>query len=135
MEKYELVRDYAELVSRVPYLKEELDGYQEPFVFFVEMKATMIGEVRLSSMDFWINNLYSLDSGKGNGRKFVRYLQGLLPQDGVIFGESTIEALPFWEKVGVRFDTTVQKNVDQTLDRREDMELETIIPFMLRKND
>lgn len=133
MEQYELVEEYGELISRAPHLQEDIELYEEPFLFFVNGKPTMIGEVRLSSMDIYVKNLCSLESGKGNGRVFVDYLQQRLHKDGVIMGESTIHAFSFWQKMGARFDSIVHKNYLLALEQEQELDGDTIIPFMIHK--
>lgn len=133
MEQYELITDCSELLKRAPQLQEDIQSYEEPFLFFEEGKPTMIGEIRLSSMDIYVKNLYSLEQRKGNGRRFVDFLQQQLHHDGVIMGESVVPALSFWSKMDAVFDSIAMKRYQYATEHDEELPSDTVIPFMIHK--
>jgi hypothetical protein len=130
MKDYELVTDYRKLLELAPQLKEDIDSYQEPFLFFVDGTPTIIGEIQITKIDVYVKMVRSLEQGLGHGKEFIYYLKGL-PGKHEIWGESVESAIPFWRKMGAVFDSIVYKYYERDLKEGKELEEDFLLPFMI----
>jgi hypothetical protein len=125
-----LLTDYQEIVKAVPELGEKMKHYPEPFVFLVNGIATMIGEIRITKEDVCVKMVESLEKEKGNGRQFIDFLKSI-PEKEEIWGESVVEAIPFWSKMGAVFNSTLYKEYQEAMKVGEELEEDFLLPFTI----
>lgn len=130
MSSKRIVTDYNELIEIVPELASKMQHEEYPFVFFVDEKPTITGEVEITTDDVYIRMMRSLEKGKGHGKQFIEYLKNL-PNCLEIWGEATLEAIPFWSKMGAEFNDTVYKQYENHLNNGTPLEEDYLLPFTI----
>lgn len=130
MSSKRIVTDYNELFEIVPELASEKKYEEFPFVFFVDEKPTITGEIEITGDYAYVRMMRSLEKGKGYGKEFIEYLKKL-PNCLEIWGEATLEAIPFWSKMGAEFNDTVYKQYENHLNNGTPLEEDYLLPFTI----
>ena len=128
MEEMRLICDYKEMIKVVPQMEKNLEIYEDPFVFLINGEPVVVGELEIwnKGKEIYIKNINSLEMRKGYGKTFIQFL---LRQMGVreIVGEAIPDAIPFWFKMGAKF----QEDLFEHFTQEEVLESHFLLPFTI----
>lgn len=129
MADMKLITDYQEMMKLVPHMKEQIDIYEEPFIFMLDGIVVVVGELEMwnSGKCVYIKNINSMEYRKGYGKLFIQFLLQQLGKKEII-GESIPDAVPFWFKMGAKFE---KQPFQDFLDAEEDEMTGLLIPFTI----
>lgn len=130
MNNMRIVRDLEEIKEIAPDIGKTLMFCDVPFVFLVNETPTIFGEIDIGSDDAYIRMMKSVEKGKGYGGQFIEYLKNL-PQCVEIWGESILDAIPFWSKMGAEFNSTIYKEYESYLKNGTSLEEDYLLPFSI----
>lgn len=125
-----LLTDYNEMIRVAPHMKKEVDGYHEPFLFFIDGIVTIIGEIQFTKIDVYVKMVTSLEKRNGHGRQFINYLKEL-PDKEEIWGESILSAIPFWREMGAVFDKVTYRRYEESMLNGTELEEDFLLPFVI----
>lgn len=97
--------------------------YDEPYAFFMNGRAVVYGDAERSGDHIYLRDMHSVGTRQGNGKTFIRFLL----EKGIteIIGESVTDAVPFWYKMGAKFNQNI---FDQFLEEDDD---DLLVPFTI----
>lgn len=128
MNDMKLILEYQEIIKLFPNFKENIDIYENPFIFSIDDEIVVVGELEMynGGKGVYIKNINSLHMRKGHGRIFIIYL---LKECNIreIIGESVQEAVPFWYRMGAIFPPDLfEEYIKNKLDEKD------LIPFTIK---
>lgn len=103
-----LVTDEFEILTLPQNVQNYLRGMEFPFAFLMDGNVVAKGELEFDSGEIGsieVKMIKSIEERKGYGKLFVQYLKSL-PEVKEIWGESLPVSVPFWLKMGAKFEET-----------------------------
>lgn len=107
--KMNLVTDEAEILTLPQEVHSYLRGMEFPFAFLVDGIVVAKGELEFDSGEVGsveVKMIKSVEERKGYGKLFVEHLKSL-DEVKEIWGESLPVSVPFWFKMGAKFEESV----------------------------
>lgn len=99
-----LYTDKKEIIKHAPELESRIKYEEHSFAFLLNNKLIAYGEIAsLEDQSLEIKMLEVVEKRRGYGSMFVDYLK-MMPGITELWGESLLDAVPFWQKVGAIFD-------------------------------
>lgn len=105
MSELRLIQDRKEMEALLP---THWNIFENPFGFTIDGELAVVGELEMynSKTGVYIKNICSIEMGKGYGRIFIQFLKEQLGVKEII-GEAIPDAVPFWHRMGAKFNKSL----------------------------